>query len=154
MSAPNASPFDLTPPRRPGLDDFNGIAKEDDQEDPPNPREQPNAAEWNTMEWLLLAIGRVMPVAVLSFSGGAVVQLAGAPKDLVIGDLTVTPNGTGDYSITWAAGTFPASNAAPVAALNAGPGMIYAVAITNGVQVKTYNNSGVAANLAFTLQIF
>lgn len=154
MSSPNASPFDLTPPRRPGLDDFNGIVKEDDAENPPNPREQPNAPEWNTIEWILLAIGRIMPYAIFSFAAGAITQVVTASKTLTVGSFSITANGTGDYSITWPANTFPASSVAPVASLNAGPGMIHAVNETNGVQIKTYDETGAPAALDFTVQIF
>lgn len=154
MAAPNASTFDLDPPRRPGIDDFNGIAKEDDPEEPPNPREQPNAAEWNTMEWLLMSIGRVMPVSVVSVASNAVTQASAAKKDVTTGTFTVTVNGTGDLDITWPANTFPAAVAAPAGFLNSGPGMIHVSGIVNGVNVKTYDGTGVAANRDFTVHIY
>lgn len=154
MAAPNASPFDLSPARRPNTDDFNGIAKEDDDEDPPNPREQPNAGEWNTIEWILMSLGRVMPVVVISVVANVVTQVTAAGKDLDTTDFALVVNGTGDVSITWPANSIPSSVAGPVASLNTGPGMIHAALITNGVQVKTYDGAGSPADQSFTVQIF
>lgn len=154
MSAPNTSPFDLTPPIRPTKDHFNGVAKEDDVEDPPDPRSQPNAAEWNTIEWLLLSIGRVMPVLVFSCSGGGFTKMGSAKTSLTISDLTYTVNGTGDVSITWPSGSFPSSLVEPMAVLNEGPGQIAVASIVNGVQVKTYDASGTPADRKFTVSVY
>lgn len=156
MAAPNASTFDLTPPTRPGTNDFNGIAKIDDANDPPDVQTMPNAAEWNTMAWLLLSIGRLMPVAALSATGatGAITAFAAAAKELTSSDITVAHPATGICEYTWTANTFPAAALKPTASLNTGPGMIYAESITNGVRVKTYNAAGAAADLDFTVSIF
>lgn len=154
MASPNTSPFDLTPPVRPNKDHFNGVAKEDDEEEPPNPREQPNAAEWNTMEWLLLSIGRVMPLLIFSCANGGITKMGAAPSALQIVALTYTSPSTGVYEITWASGTFPASQAEPAAFLNEGPGQISAEAITNGVRVRTYDETGAPTNKKFTVSVY
>lgn len=157
MSSPNASTFDLVPPTRPGTDTFNGIAKEDQVGFVPDPKTQPSAAEWNTIEWLILALGRVMPVVVISITGGAtpsVASFSAAPKSLVTGSFTVVRNGAGDVSITWPVDTFPSSVVKPEAMLNAGPGMIHAVSITNGVRVFTYNSGGAATDFDFTVSVY
>lgn len=154
MSAPNASPFDLTPPVRPGTDHFNGIAKIDDAAYPPNPQTQPNADEWNTIEWLLLSIGRVMPVAVFTVTNSGtpiLTKVQTAAKDKSPGDFTVTDVATGRVRIEWAAGTFPSSAGGLIPGLNGGPGMIHAVEITNGLEVFTYNSAGAAADFPFTV---
>jgi len=156
--APNANTFDLTIPRRPGTNDFNGVAKIDDSSEPPDPQTMPNAAEWNTIEWLILAIGRVMPVVVISIAGGAtpsVISFPCARASVVVGTFTVTRNGAGDVSITWPTNTFPASVSTPVASLNgSADGRITATNISNGVRVYTFNAAGTATDRDFTVQVY
>lgn len=155
MAAPNANTFSLPSPRRPGSDDFNGIAKEDDQEFPPDPQTQPNADEWNTIEYVTLALGRVCPLLVLSLNDSfAYVGSASPNENLTFSAFTIAVNGTGDVSITWPANTLPASSIQPIAALNSGPGMIEAAQISNGVRVKTYDQTGAAASKAFTVSLY
>ncbi len=156
MVAPNASTFDLTPPTRPGTQTFNGLAKEDDSEDPPNPQTMPNAAEWNTMGWLLLALGRVMPVAIVSVTGATatVSAFGAAPKNVVTGSFSMAHPATGVIEMTWAANTFPPAIAQPTASLNSGPGMIWIEPMTNGVRIHTYDAAGAAADLNFTATIY
>lgn len=158
MVAPNANTFDLAIPRRPGTNDFNGVAKIDDSNEPPDPQTMPNAAEWNTIEWLVLALGRVMPVLVLSILGSAspsVISFPCARSTVVIGTFTVTRNSAGDVSITWPANTFPASASPPIVSLNgSADGRITADAIANGVRVYSYNAAGAATDRSFTVQVF
>jgi len=157
MAAPNASPFDLVPPVRPGKQHFNDITKEDDANFRPNPQTQPNAPEWNTIEWLLLSIGRVMPVAVFSVTNtGTPIfsKVVTAPKDKSAGDFTIADLGAGVVQITWPANTFPPVAAEPSVSLNAGPGMCHVTSITNGIEVRTYNSSGAAADLSFTATVY
>lgn len=155
MAAPNKNTFDLVPPRRPGKSDFNDIQKTDDAKYPPNVRTQPNAAEWNTMEWLLVAIGRVMPACVISVVSGAIVMFSSAGSNVT--QVTFTPNvvSAGVVEITWPANTFPPAIAKPVAFLNGSvAGMITCEEITNGIRVRTFNSSGVATTLSFTAHVY
>lgn len=157
MASPNLSTFDLVPPVRPGLDAFNGIVKIDDQNDSPDPTSMPNAAEWNTMEFLILAMGRVCPLAILSVLGGASPSLSGfvcVATNVSTATFSFLRNSVGNVSITWPAGTFPPSTTLPNVGLNAGPGMIHAINIANGIQVFTYNASGVATDLNFSASVF
>lgn len=155
MAAPNKSTFDLTPPRRPGKTDFNDIQKQDDAKYPPNIRTQPNAAEWNTMEWLLIALGRVMPVCLISVAAGAITQFSSAGSNVSLATFTPTLVSPGVVEITWPADTFPPAIANPVASLNASvAGMITTEAITNGVRIRTFNSSGVATTLSFTVHVY
>lgn len=157
MAAPNANTFDLATPRRPGTNDFNGIAKVDDAAFAPDPTTMPNAAEWNTIELLLLAVTRVVPVVILSVIGGGAPTINNFPSasaNVVIGTFTVVRNSAGNISITWPANTFPPSACAPMAHLNAGPGMIHAVATANGVNIFTYNSAGTATDLSFTVAVY
>lgn len=157
MASPNANTFDLSPPRRPGTNDFNGIAKYDDASFPPDPTTMPNAAEWNTLEFLMLAVARVCPVVNLSVTGGVTPSINAFPSvnsNVLIGTFTVVRNSVGNISITWPTNTFPPSACAPMAHLNAGPGMIHAVVTANGVNIFTYNSAGAATDLSFTVAVY
>lgn len=155
MPAPNASTFDLVPPTRPGTETFNGIAKEDDSDEPPDPQTMPNAAEWNTIEWLIVAIGRVMPVAVISVTGSTatVTGFGTAPEAPILSTFTMAHPSTGVVEITWPTNTFPTPTMKPTAGLNSGPGQIWAESMTNGVRVHTYGPTGTAADLDFTVTV-
>lgn len=157
MTAPNTSTFDLALPRRPGTDDFNGINKQDDAAYPPDPQIHPNAAEWNTIEWIMLSLGRVIPVAVITVDGGATPTITAfgcVRKTVTTGSFTVVRNSAGNVSITWAANTFPPAAAKPMACLNEGPGEIAVNNIANGIQVFTYNSAGTATDKDFTASVF
>lgn len=156
-SAPNASTFDLVPPTRPGTTTFNGLKKVDDENDTvPDPTTMPNAAEWNTLGWLHLSVGRVMPVLVISIVGstGAVAYYGSANKNVTISSFTPNHMSAGVVQITWPPGTFPSSTMLPQGALNSGPGMIWVELIANGFRVHTYNASGAAADLNSTVTVY
>ena len=162
--APLVSPWDLEsassslPPRRPILNDFNGAVKIDDANYPPDPQTMPNSAELNLYGRIHVAVGAVVPNAILSVTGGPPTLLAGfvSPSTLVSsGTFTVVRNGAGDVSITWPANTFPVAQVGPMVSTNAGTQCSGdAVAITNGVRVRTYNSAGAATDYSFTVQIF
>lgn len=156
MVSPNASTYDLVPPTRPGTDTFNGIAKLDDADEAPDPQTMPNAPEWNTIEWLLLGLDRVTPVARFSCTGstGAITGYGGMPKGPTTVTFAINHAGTGVNEITWPAGTFPTSTMKPDSSLNAGPGTIWAENITNGVRVHTYNSAGAPTDLDFSVSVF
>jgi len=157
VAAPNQSTFDLVPPRRIGKGDFNGIAKVDDENEPPDPTIMPNAAEWNTMEYLIIALCRVLPVAVLSITNTGTPTLTSyitAPTGPTSETFTITKTGVGNILISWPANTFPVYAAQPVATLNAGPGMINTIVEGNGVRIHTYNSAGSAADLSFTVTCY
>ncbi len=61
MPTPTVNTFDLSPPRRPTLADFNNAAKGDDPNHPPNVATMPNAVEWNLMAKLLVALRSGLP---------------------------------------------------------------------------------------------
>lgn len=160
MTSPNASTFDIAPPYRPGSADFNGSAKVDDSENPPDPTIMPSAAEYNTLTKLMVALGKVIPVAVVSIKFTAAVpsiDLFSAPgSNVTLPTFVVTDNGAGDTSITWPANTFPAPVAQPTVSLNqdanyAAPRVF---AIANGVRIKTPNLSGTLQDAAFTVCIY
>ncbi len=172
MPASGGSTFDgnsatnppTTTPYRPGASDFNGIGLVDDQEFPPDPKTMPTANLMNSEAATLVVLARLVPVAVLSVTGGtnpSINAFTAAPTAVATepasSTFTVTRNAAGDVSITWAANTFPAPVAAPMAALNVQLGAhnyaIGIVAITNGVRVTT-TQDGALTDLSFTLQLF
>jgi hypothetical protein len=73
----------------------------------------------------------------------------------VIGDFTVTDNGTGDTTITWPANTFPPPAYKPKASLNSDVAALAPVAfyVSNGVHVKTRNSAGTLTDMDFTVDI-
>lgn len=157
MSGQNISTWDLATPRRPSLDDFEGAEKQNDDDFPPDPEKDPTAEEYNELCQLVVGFGRMIPNAIVCVAGGATPSVAGfsaMPIAVITSTFTVTRNGAGDVSITWPANTFPTPICRPRAYLNAGPGMPHAVAITNGVRVHTYNSSGVATDLDFSVDVF
>ena len=156
-NAPNQNTWDMSPPQRPTTNHFNGVAKIDDATYAPDAQTMPSAAEYNTLCALVVAYGQVAPNAVISVQGGTtptVLGVASMKSAFVPSSVTVTRNGTGDVSLTWAAGTFPGSVLNPTASLNAGAlGQIDAVAITNGVRVRTANAAGTATDYSFTVLV-
>lgn len=165
MPSPNASTWDLVPPRRPGVDDFNGCAKMDDAEFPPDPETMPSAAEWNTKGLLLVALGKVVPNARISvhFANGAptLASFTAAPNAVTVTTLSVarTAGGSlaGDVSITWPAGTFPEPLTQPSEmGVNVdGPPAAWAISATNipnGIRVLT-TVAVTATDLPFTVGV-
>lgn len=156
MGSPGTSTFDVVPPYRASPTDFNGCAKQDDAENPPDAATMPSAAEYNTLCNQAVALGKVVSAAILSLQVVAtvysVLAFSAAGNAPVLGTFTVTKNGVGDVSITWPANTFPPAVCGPEASLNhTVPGMITAYAITNGVRVVMYNATGAAADMPFTV---
>lgn len=157
MSVSNTVTFKQTPPIRPGIADIRDGEKAN--ETGTVPPDMPNASEHNQSALLLEAYGQVAPLFVMSieFSAGAplVHSLGCIRTDKVSGDFTLTDNGAGDTSITFAAGTFPSAKAKPVAGLNgSAAGFVVADPISNGVRVRTFNSAAAAADLPFTVEFF
>ena len=142
MAASSDLTYNLSVPRRPGLDDFNGAAKENDLE-VPNPTTDPSAEEYNQLCKQAVALAKVAPMCLIEvrFNAGApVVERVISTSDNVdASDITPTDNGDGDTSLNWAANTFPAAAVRATAAIvdDVEIDRVRAMPITNGVQVKT-----------------
>lgn len=166
---PNLSP-PVTTPYRPGTADFNNLALQDDQEDPPGDPTLPSAALMNGQSGAIVAMARVVANAIVSiiFSGGPQFDSATATPTNVVSNpisstFTVvrTPGGSmaGDIFIYWPASALPAAQLTrPKGYLNgATPGSICVDRFTNGgntgVRVVTYNTSASPADLPFTVEI-
>ena len=96
--------FDLTPPRRPSLDDLGGAAKQDDADYPPNPVTMTDRGELELFARFFEGIGKVVPFCTIhvAFSAGApyIVSLQSMRSSLVSGNLVLTDNGAGDTTIS------------------------------------------------------
>jgi hypothetical protein len=160
MATPDTCVFDLEVPRRPGLDDTGGGQKEDDQAQPPNPLTMLTANDMNQWAELLVRYGSVVPLVILSihYAAGtpAITSLASVfSSALTPDDFDLTDNGTGDVSVTWDAGIFPARTVEPEAIIGgATAGFATCTSETHGVNVLTSGTGGSAADLNFNLHIY
>lgn len=165
-TAPNASTFDLDPPRRPGADDFNGLTKQNVGGLPvKDPATMLSSEEWNTSGHLHIAAGKVHATAMLVLGSDAGRSILGviAPGNTVDADsFTVTVVGTGNVKVDWATsgeGALPTLFAARATAYEdaratsictfpfaAGTGR-------QGVQIKT-EVAGAPADLKILVEIF
>ena len=158
---PNTSP-PTTAPYRPGTADFNGLGITDDLVNAPNAATMPTANLLNSWSAFAVVFGRMIPNLTLSvrYAAGAPVldSFTAAPTGVIAGNLTVARTGggavSGDISITWPAGTFPAALTQPKGSMNGIlPGMIAVSAITNGIRVVTLNSAAAIADIPFTADL-
>lgn len=159
MPTPTQCVFDLTPPRRPGIDDVGGGGKLDDQQYPPDPVTMLTGADVNQEENLLVRYGAVLPMATLSvhFSGSnpSVASCTSVKTAVVPGTFTVTDLGVGITKIAWPASTFAPAVADHAAKLTgATPGSATAETGVHFVTVRCLNAAGVAADLPFNVDIW
>lgn len=156
---PDTLVYDLDLPRRPSLDDVGGAQKEDDAQFPPDPRTMLTAADWNQVSKLVAGLARVSPLAVISveYDDGAPVvsKLLTPGSKLSPESFTMTHNDTGDLEISWESDALPVPGAGPSVTVNEDtPHMATVVSVTNGVRVRTWDSSGVAADAAFTVFVY
>lgn len=158
-TAPNVNTWDITPqPRRPGIADVNSATLENDGENPPDPSRMPTAELLNTIAKLVVALGAVVPNAVISVSVAASIVGFQSPKSGVsASDFFVTHNGAGDVTIVWNAGFFPAPQVDATATINDAilathTYSISATNITNGVRVRCQQD-GIRTDMAFTVVV-
>ena len=159
MTAAETYTYDDVPPRRPSLDDLGGSDYENDPYNPPDRRTMPNAEAMNEQARNLAGLNRVCPVAVIhvTFTVGvpAILSVSGARSAISASDFTVTDNGTGDTSITWATSVLPASTMPPVVSIAEDIEIDRARAyiVTGGVRVKT-KLGATATNCAFIVVVY
>src|SRR5262249_8966247 len=133
---------------------------ENDPAYPPIAPEMPYAEELNQWAKQIPRLAGVVPAAAFSvtFSGGtpSISQFVAMPTGPELASFTVTDNGSGDTTISWAAGTFPTSVLAPTVTMNSDAQWRapVAFAVTNGVRVKTRNDSGTLTDGNFTVLVY
>jgi hypothetical protein len=125
MSIPSVSTWDVVSPdtvRRATQSDLITALKVDDVYAPPNIVEDPCAIEYNQFALQLASLNKTVPALVVSvtFTGGTPsVEYFSSPSGiLVVGDLTVTDNGTGDTTVAWPSGKLPAPITHPLVSAN------------------------------------
>jgi hypothetical protein len=160
MGAQNTLTWDLPTPRRPGIDDLGGGAKENARGRHANPATSPIAEEYNQLTKQIAALAKVAPGirASIRFSAGApILDGFESPSSIAFGDITVVDNGTGDTTIKWASGRIPLPQTQPRAWVN-GSAADYRIAAErfsgggfDGVRVRT-KDAAAAADIAFTFE--
>ena len=162
---PNTSPA-VTVPYRPGDDDFNGIALENDPVEPPDPQTMPTAPLLNSHSAEIVKLRELIHSAAVSviFSGGnpAIDSFTAGPSAFTQASPTATFSvarhgggaGAGDIDVTWPADSLPSAATKPSVSLNGTtPGIVCVSPITNGVRVVAQDHTGTAADLPFTVII-
>jgi hypothetical protein len=150
--------FKQVPARRPAVADV--LAGTKTSATPTVPVNMLAPEEFEQIAQLAVACARMVPVLRVSVAGGtspAITAFACIRDDISSSDINVTRNATGDVSVTWPAGTFPASNSQPVVGSNVAGGSIRwitAVPITNGVRVYTVDEAESASDGNFTVEVF
>lgn len=160
--------FDLTPPRRPSLDDLGGAAKQDDAEVPPDPTTMPTAQNWNAFARSLEAWGKVVPFLVVQID-----MLSGTPTlvdaQSVRSTFTLTylqgivgllvDNGAGDttFDYTSLVGQWVPPTRPPQVDLIGATGARYpgvSQPTATSVRIVTQSGTGVAVDFSFTLTLW
>lgn len=156
-------PFDETPARRPSLADLGGAAKRDDTQYPPDPVTMPTAQNWNCFARELEGLAKLIPFCVIqvNFDAGApfIQSLTSMRSTLTAEQLTITDNGNGDTTISWAAipTAFPAPWRPPRADLIGDVSSLVPTCDTttpNTVRVKTRNSASSLVDQPFVVEIF
>lgn len=110
--------FDMSPPRRPTLEDCGGGQKVNGTP-PPDPVRMLVAEDVNQLSKQAVATGSMIPLVTLfvRFTAGApaIVGLMCPSGNVEISDFTLIDNGAGDTTITWPVGLLPtrAGNGGP-----------------------------------------
>lgn len=161
MAAVGENPFALASPRRPSTDDVDPTLVNDDGTTGYIAAGFPYADQINTaliLAKVLAGMGAVASIEVHFAAGVPSIYAVQALDDtLVAGDFTVTDNGAGDTTITWAADTFPIAAASPTAQIvDTAHGSWLAPTCSspaNGVRVKTRADGGALTDCNFIVHI-
>lgn len=159
---PSTPTWDITPPRRPSLDDLGGGQKINDPTPgfAPNPQTMVTGDDVNQWATQIQKLNAVVPHTIVSvhnagspviFSVTSMIAAVSAVSGI---PFTVVTHGNGDFSLTWPANTFPAQIADPEAIVTGGTsGFGVAQALTNEVRVRTSTLGGLA-NLNVNVRLF
>lgn len=153
--------YELTPPRRPGINDVGGGELEDHPKAPPNPKTHPTAGGLNQTAKLLVALDKVTPVISVSVGitgGNPSVLLVTHKRESTVA-VTVVDNGVGDTTVQWAKGTFPTPIRRPGADVNGATPAMFSVepfsdVDHDGVRMRTADAAGAAVDVDFSVDSF
>jgi len=152
--------YDLSPPIRPAIADLGGGNKEQDAQALPDPVRHITKGDVDQWAKQIAAFARVVPnclVTVHQVAGTYSVYSVSSLGTLITAPtFTVTKNGTGDVTLSWPAGTFPA----PICDHEAqATGTTFALAMAdsstvNQVRVRIFDNANAAKESSFNAKIF
>lgn len=161
MSASADYTWDISPARRPSLDDLGGDAKENDLAFPPDPVLMPTAEEHNQFANQLHGLARVgfsCLVHVIYTAGApSVAEVAAMGNNVTTGSFTLTDNGNGDTTIQWASGLLPPGGMPPLVWLAADDAALHPTGewVTGTeIRVRTRDNANVLTDFDFVIAIF
>lgn len=159
MGSPTTLVFDLPVPRRPGLPDVGGAAKQNAAGlPPPNPTTDLDATDWNQVSALVVALAKTCPLLRLSVSQAgtnyAVGSFTTVSDNVSVGTFTLTRVTAGWVQVTWPANTFPNPNAQPEVDINGSvAGKASSNPITNGVEVHLDSGAG-SSDMPFSITLW
>lgn len=163
MAVANTLTWDLSTPRRAGIDDLRTGTKVNEPGSPPT-ADMPAAEEFNQDGAQLAALNKVSPSLIVSvtYSAGApiIASFTSPGSKLVMGDFTLTDNGAGDTTIAWPANKIPDPIVSPCVSVNGSTpgGASVQAPTTTSVRVRTIStpNGGanVAADMPFTVTVY
>lgn len=143
-------------PRVPDVEDLGGVDIVNGT--PPPAKGADRDADMDNVQTQTMAgLCRMTPtcrVSVEYSAGYAVVAVDAMGTAVAAGAFSFTPNGTGDVTMEWTAGTLPPQARKPRVYIPDAVGHGYAIAGVDEVRVYTRNESGTATNLAFIVEIF
>lgn len=152
--------YDQTPPKRPQeVDVLNGEKENSTATVPPH---MPAAEEYMQIARQAIAASRMVPVLrcriPLATNGGVPIvdSMSSVRGDLGVLDLTVQDLGIGWTRITWPAGRLPPPIAPPEGFVHSvsGPCFVSAIAITNGVEVRTWDAAGAPSDEDVSVAVY
>lgn len=147
------------PARAADLADLGDGAYVDDALYPPIPGEMMTSSDANQFAAQLAGMNRVITAVAISihFAAGApgVQQIAAMGSTILPGSVTVTHTGTGIVTLTWPAGTFPPARLPAFAVITVDGAYLQptALPVSNGVQVKTRNNTATLVDTDFCVWV-
>lgn len=155
------STYNNTPPTRPVVGDLGGGAKQPPPGAPANSTTQLTANDCNAMALAIAAFAKVTPTMVISVTQLAGVytisQFAACGDNVLAGSITVTKNGVGDVTLSWAANLVPGAAFAPCAWLNGGAGAYRSPEATmptaTSVRIKMTDGTGAAVECNFSVEV-
>jgi hypothetical protein len=154
------STYDQTPPKRPEeIDLLNGAKQNTTATVPPH---MPAAEEYMQIARQAMAASRMAAVLrfrlpLASTAGVPIVDSFSSVRgDLGLGDLVTQDLGVGWTRITWPAGRLPPSISPPEAFVHnvSAPIFVGAIAVSNGVEVRTWDAAGVAIDADVSLAVY
>lgn len=152
--------YDQTPPKRPGEIDL--LAGEKVNSTATVPPHMPAAEEFMQIARQALAASRMGAVlrfrVPLALSAGVplVDSFSSVRGDLGLGDLTTQDLGVGWTRISWPSGKLPPPIAPPAAFVHnvTAPVFVGVIAVTNGVEVRTWNAAGAPVDADVSVAVY